>query len=587
MEKSPQFIKEFSKEESPEERQQAAQAIKAKRAKHFAEKRAQTEGRAEVQQATGERERALAEQLDSVHNLENEITELSTSRLGKVLNYFKLRKLRADVAVGQRTYDELKQQQDTKVAEQQAISEKLDSEETPPALQEAKTMLANFYKEQKEKWARSEYTKEDIIENFSEEHLASLSLEDYALLLKRFPEEMVAHVTRQGIRDHIGHMYHTAGEGVYADGFMKMVEDGRLRSPLGVYLVEDEKEQAIARFLHLDNFKTKEEALNYLATLIEGRQGDAGSYVDRIAIHFATEEVADCYYGSEQGNEIFVAYPSAHIASQYYFSGQLNEGGGGYWNDQWVWANEERGMDLNAGLIFIPEEARVDRKTGSRYELDETGNPIKNSEYQDAFRRVADSPDFHHFAEQVMEITGKLNQNWDSPNLLSKNRKLLEKLEPFRQRLEQKFSITDRRLQMAILDYHHLRSIDIQKKNQEEGREGLVDSVIESAMKNRGILYTEAKNTISSKEFWEARFAKNPAKRPSKVVYYKGSSPTRALHEWRDAQDIHKRTKDKNIGFPERHIQRDAPQATAGVDRFKILADKVIEDHFAQRKSVV
>ena len=147
MEKPPQFIKEFSKEESPEERQQAAQAIKAKRAEHFAEKSAQTERQEELQQATGERERALTEQLEAVGKLENEITELSTSRLGKILNYFQLKKLRADIAAGQRTYEELKQQQqDAEIAEQQGISEKLESEETPPALQESKAMLVNFYK---------------------------------------------------------------------------------------------------------------------------------------------------------------------------------------------------------------------------------------------------------------------------------------------------------------------------------------------------------------------------------------------------------------------------------------------------------
>jgi hypothetical protein len=364
---------------------------------------------------------------------------------------------------------------------------------------------------------------------------------------------------------------------------MKMIEDGRLRSPLGVYLVEGEKEQAIAKFLHLGDFKTKEDALNYLATLTEARQYEAGSYADRMAVHFATEEVADCYYGSEKGNEIFIAYPSAYISSQYYFSGQLNESGGSYWNDQWVWANGERGMDLNAGLVFIPEEARVDRKTGSRYELDENGSPIKNTEYLDAFRKVVDSSGFHDFANQVMEITGKLSQSWDSPNLLPKNRELLGKLEPFRQRLGQEFGITDRRLQIAILDYQNLFSIDVQKQNQEEGKESpfhSVDSAIENAMREEGILYVEAKDTVSSKEFWEARFAENPAKRPSKIVYYKGSSPTRALYEWRDAQGIRKRAKDKDIGFSERHIERSAPQAVAGLDRFKALAEKVIEDYF-------
>lgn len=589
MEKPPQFIKEFSKEESPEERQQAAQAIKAKRAEHFTEKRSQTERQEELQQATGERERALAEQLKAVGKLENEITELSTFRLGKIFNYFQLRKLRADIAGGQRTYEELKQHQDSEIAEQQEISEKLESEETPPALQEAKAMLGNFYKGQKEKWANSEYTKEDITKYFSEENLASLSPEDYALLLKRFPREMVAHVTRQGIRDHVGMVYHTAGEGAYADGFMKMVEDGRLRSPLGVYLVEGEKEQAIARFLHLDKFENKEEALEHFATLTSAKQGDQGSYVDSMAVHFATEEVADSYYGSEKGNEIFVAYPSAYIASQYYFSGQLNKGGGGYWNDQWVWANEERGMDLNAGLVFIPEEAKVDKKTGSRYELDESRNPVKNSEYQTAFREVVDSADFHNFANQVMEITGKLNQHWDEPNLSLKNRELLEKLEPFRQRLEQDFGITDRRLQSAILDYHNLFDLAIQKKNREESREDpfhSVDSVIQGAMQKEGILFSEAKDTTSSKEFWEARFAENPTKRPSKIIYYKGVDPTSALWQWREAQDIGKKSGDKDVGFSERHIERSAPQAIAGLDRFKALSEKVIEDYFTQKEVV-
>jgi len=570
MEKPPQFIKEFSKEESPEERQQAAQEIRAKRAEHFAEKGAQTERRRELQQITSEREQALIAQLEAVDKLKNEITELSTSKLREILNYFQLRKLRADITVGQKTYDELKQKQDAEIAEQGRITEKLDSGDTPPALQEAKDMLDNFYKEQKEKWAGSKYTKEDITKNFSEEHLASLSLEDYALLLKRFPDEMVAHVTRQGIRDHTGHSYHTAGEGAYKDSFMKMIKDGRLRSPLGVYLVEGEKEQAIARFLRLDNCKTKEEALDHLATITSERQGEGGSYVDSMAIHFATEEVADRYYGSEKGNEIFVAYPSAHIASQYYFNGQLSESGSGYWNDQWVWANEERGMDLNAGLVFIPEDAKVDRNTGSRYELDESGKPIKNSEYKDAFKTITDAPDFLDFANQVVEIT--------------KNGEEEDKLEPYRQRLEKEFGITDRRLQKAVLDYHDLKNL-IMIKNGEKTHD-TVDYVIEGALKDRGILYAETKNVVSSKEFWEARFAENPTKRPSKVVYYKGSSPTKALYDWRDAQGISKKAEDKDIGFSERHIERSAPQAVAGLDRFKILAEKVIEDHFIRKESI-
>lgn len=144
MKKPPQFIKEFSKEESPEERQQLAHDIKAKRAEHFAEKNILTERLTELQKSRSEREQILEEHLVALRNLENEITEISTSRLGKILNYLKLRKLQADFAIGQKTYNELKQRQDSEYTEHQSIFEKLGSEETPPALQEAKTMLDNF-----------------------------------------------------------------------------------------------------------------------------------------------------------------------------------------------------------------------------------------------------------------------------------------------------------------------------------------------------------------------------------------------------------------------------------------------------------
>ena len=497
MEKQAQFIKEFSKEESPEKRQQVAQTIKAKRAEHFAEK--------------------------------------------------------------------------------------LSTEQATPVLQEAKKMLGNFYKEQKEKWTKSEYTKEDITKYFSEENLASLTLGDYILLLRRFPGEMVTHVTRQGIRDHVGMIYHRAGEGAYAEGFTKIVEDGRLRSPLGVYLAETEKKQAVARFLHLDDFKGKKEATEYIfGTIIDGRQGEPGSYADRMALHFAAEEVADYFYGSEQGNEIFIVYPAAYIASQYYFNGQLNKSRGDEWNDQWVWANEERGMDLNAGIVFIPEEAKVDKKTGSRYELDDNRNPIKNSEYHNAFRKVFDSVHFVVFAQQVIEIRKEISQSQTNPYLASNYQERLNKLEPFRQRLEQEFRITDLRLQSAILNYDNLHSLITYKKMDpdEEKRFHMIDGRIEGALKEEGIYYLEANDAISSKEFWEAYFAKNPSKRPTKIVYYKGADTTGAFRQWRMEQGIDKKVDNGDMGFSERHIERSAPRATVGLDRFRILAEQVIEDHF-------
>jgi len=291
---------------------------------------------------------------------------------------------------------------------------------------------------------------------------------------------------------------------------------------------------------------------------------------------------------------------------------QLNEKDGGYWNDQWVWANEEKGMDLNAGIIFIPAETKVDKKTGSRYELDEKQKPIKNEEYKNLFKKVVNSEDFEKFAEEVMEISGKLSFNevfqlgWNNNDLsLNKdNKEIIQRLETFRKELEEKFNIDNPRLQLTILSYNSLFNINVDKKY----KSGLeldkaIDETIESTLEDSGILYKESKNTVDSKDFWENYFKKNPDKKPSKIVYYKGIDPTQALLDWRKKQGIDKEpkheniyyqleleekrnkySKDKNIGFPERNIERGAPQAIAGINRFKSIAEKVIEDYFNQKQ---
>jgi len=583
MDKTPAFIKDFSKEESPEERQQVAQSVRAKRQEHFTEVKLSDEKRFEVERISSEQEKNLNDKLEKIANLENEISRLSESGLSKLLNYFELKKLQADLVIGHKTYEELKQQRDLGITGEKIDSENIGKEQAPSLLQEAKEMVDGFYNKQEKKWEDSEYKKEDIEKYFSEENLSSLSLEDYTLLLKRFPSEMVAHVTRQGVRDHLGLMYHTAGDGEYANGFKNMAKDGRLRSPLGVYLVEEEKEKAIAKFLRLEEIENKEEAVKNLNIMTDPTKEESGSYTDRMAIHFATEQVADSYYGSEKGNEIFITYPSAYIASQYYFGGQLTQAGGGYWNDQWIWANEEKGIGLNAGIVFIPGEANVDKETGSRYELDKDKNPIRNKEYADAIRKVIDSDNFDDFAKQAMNITGKLSAG-DFEKIESS-----ESLKPLRQILEKEFNIFEPRLQWAVLDYQNLLSI-ISQRNQEKitGEEDSFHSVgssIESALRDGGILFKETTNKISSKEYWESYFEKNPESKPAHIVYYKGEDPTRALDTWKEENGLNKKAVDKYIGFSENNVSGDAPQATAGMDRFKTLAENVIENYYSKQEA--
>ena len=580
MDKTPIFIKDFSKKESPNERQETAQSIKAKRQEYFTKIELDEKEKLEAEKIANEKEKILNAELERINNLKNEISRLSELGLTKLLNYFELKKLQADLAIGQKTYEELKRQRDLGLTGEKNGLEKSDKNESSKLLQETQAIVNEFYSVQEKKWEESEYQKEDIEKYFSEENLSSLSLEEYILLLKRFPSEMVAHVTRQGIRDHVGHMYHLAGIDEYVDGFKKMTNDGRLRSPLGVYLVEEEKEKAIAKFLQLEETENKEDALENLNVMTDPISDPRGSYIDRIAIHFATEEVADYFYGSEKGNEIFIVYPSAHIASNYYFAGQLNSGGGSQWNDQWVWANEEKGMDLNAGIVFIPEKANVDKETGSRYELDKEKKPIKNTEYISTIRKLIDSDYFDDFAKQAMEIIGKMSGDY-------KEVVFNEKLKPLIKTLEQEFNITDPRLQIAILHYNTLQRLQCVKESEkldDEDNFHSVDLEINEALKREGIFFKETTNKISSKEYWEAYFEKNIKAKPKHIVYYQGDDPTAALNNWKKQNGLNKKAVDDSIGFGEHQAAEPViPQALVGMDRFKNLAEKVIDDYYSEK----
>ena len=175
MEKTPKFIREFSKENSQKERQQATQAIKAKRAEYFDDKNTKTEKQNELQKTIEERESILNEKLEAIKKLKAEIEELSSNGFKKLLNYFELKKLQADSILGKKTYEELKQQQNIIITKKQEISGELRlKEETTPELKKAKEMLDDFYKNQIKKWEFSEYTKQDIEKDFSEENLISL-----------------------------------------------------------------------------------------------------------------------------------------------------------------------------------------------------------------------------------------------------------------------------------------------------------------------------------------------------------------------------------------------------------------------------
>ena len=270
-------------------------------------------------------------------------------------------------------------------------------------------MLADFYDGEKKKWREAGYTKEDITKNFSEEHLASLSMEDYALLLQRFPGQMVTHTTRQGVRDHNGMLEHSAGMGEQHNGFKDILASGRVLSPLGVALSQAESRKDICKFLNDKNEPTEEDVPGMVVRLKQ--LTEPKGFNDKSAQHYAVERVVDNFYGGERGNETFVAYPSAFVASQTKFNKDPTEEVPDHsqnHNDLYVWTDEDKGVSVNAGVVFIPKNAQVDPTSGSLYEMDESGRPIEDENVPEDER----SSGQRYFKKVVQAINSE--QYWEN-----------------------------------------------------------------------------------------------------------------------------------------------------------------------------
>jgi len=553
-------LRDFSKQENAEERTELARTIRSERRERDSNR---------------EEEAKLIAELETLNAQLEEYN--SASFLEKIRDTLKVRALREKLGV------------------KNARKEELDSlPTTTDQNTHAKDRIDELYGRERERWASAKYSKEDIAALFTEEHLASLSVEDYALLMKRFPSEMVTHVTRQGVRDHTGMIYHSAGAGEFHHGFEKLVEDGRLRSPLAVSLAEAQKEDDILKLLSrptLDGGRftpqTREEALEELDHQLH-------KYADRSAVHVAAEAVADFYYGSERGNELFVAFPSAFVASQYHFGYRSLTGGTEEMhNDVYVWDKEEKGMNLNAGLVFIPKNARVDPNTGSRYELGPDKKPIEH-ESVPIIRSWVTSPDFPAIAEQIREATKQTNkysmppiEEWDElaqSSYKGDSQRIAKALSPIKHTLEA-MGITHPKILASLISYEAADGLTdaLRREEGEAGEAGYhLQKAINRMLESSGVRYAEAKDTISSQEYWEQKFAEHPDRRPSKVVYYEGADPGGALRAWQKKNGLTKKAQDEDIGFTERRVGLRSEPALTGMARFESLIRKAIDDRFPE-----
>lgn len=537
IQKQPAFIRDFSKEQFPQERKAAAGEIRARRKEYFDNKKnapaEQTEVRDNVQEAIQKKD----EQYERLRNLQATITNVSDSWVSRTLRQSTLRQLKGNLQDSDVVYRQTLKDLTDLVKEDERITRELGREGVDAQLGEARGMLNKFYERQKEEWSKTPYDVAEMKSLLTPEHLASLSLPDYIALLKRFPSYMITHVTRQGVRDHTGHSGHTGGIWEYSDGFMKILQDGRLDSAVGTAFRDGMSKEAVAEFFGLDRFKTREEAMQAVENQLTNPL--SGGYPDRRAVHFAAEWVADYYYGSETGNEIFFAFPSVAIGANFYSKGNLfhkNETNGG-WDDTWIWNTNDTGIPVNMAIAFIPGEAQVDPKTGSKYELDENKKTVVNHARFNTLKSLMQKD---NFVDALKEI-GRINKDvrGQEKDLALKNLK---------EAMKANFGIEDDELLQALLFAEKsISSPDnlvwasrsehadpelnprwIQTFNETGG----MDASIKNYLQNARLLFQLARNPISSKDFWENYFRENPSIKPNKIVYY-GGDPARTFDFWR------------------------------------------------------
>ncbi|PIV86296.1 MAG: hypothetical protein COW50_02250 [Candidatus Moranbacteria bacterium CG17_big_fil_post_rev_8_21_14_2_50_41_107] len=541
------FIKDFSKQESSEERTQLAQEILEKRTKHFEDKKSIEAKEQEKSEAVKQLE-ALKSQIETYDD---------ASFFVKIKDFFAIKKIERELQL--------------QLGKQASIEEELNkSISGRQDLDETKLMVTNFYAGEKKKWAESPYSKEDIAQNFTEEHLSSLLTEDYVDLLKRFPGEMLTHVTRHGVRDHADLGNHTKGIGEYSDTLNTVLGKKELKSAIGIALQEETKEDAVAKYLKLDNCPNRKAALGRIHGQFKSAViGDPHAFADSSAIHLAAEEVADSFYGSERGNEIFFAFPSAMVASQYEFSGDLSKAGNN--NDQFVWPDVEKGLPLDAGIAFIPEDAKVDRENGSKYYLDQNKKTLPSEGIDEILKaRFGEKPGF------VQDLVREAEKA-DGLEPTEQIKKIQEVFRDYGiQNMDSAKCLTDKNLRQKLVETWGTE--DEKSKYEEILTKHFQDSDLSP--------YKLAENPVSSQQYWEEYFQKHPEARPKHIVYYAGGDPTKALYKWREKNGISKRSGESNLGFSENEVSKKTKNEDETQQRFVSIAHKLIDKRFPSTDKV-
>ncbi len=504
-------------------------------------------------------------------------------------------KLKSTVGLGdkqaaalQGELDAVKSERDALYTQSFAIEGELKAlREKQGEIPNPKQLLESYY----EKMATQPLSSEQKRELLKPEVLASLSTEEYIALWRRLNPHFLAHVTRQGFRDHTGGdvmVDHHSGYREFINGFVDVMGNGRsIFPPLARIGMVNREEATIKSFLSpfLSEASNADKAKEMVSNFLNHGLAAAPKYADITATHLAAQMVSDGYYGGERGNEVFFVYPSDVLASQYAFAFNgwekdfTRPQSETKWNDVFIWTDPNHpGVPVDSGIVFLAEKVPVDPETGSKY-----ASEIKVIDGQEKRVMIEDTA----LASSFVEWGKKLDDQSPLKKAFSAYK---DERHYFRQQDLKEDCFTAFVDELQGLGFANDASTALASKLIGEmfWRESFDDEMLKGMMEATGAHLKRAEDTVPAKEYWESYFAKNPDLRPRHVQYYDGD-PTSAVLKFQQQNNIGRadtsKTEGQLLGFDDHHVldmEKD-PRTNAGYDDLVAKADKIIEDHYSTK----
>jgi|GEM_PF-1706538 len=289
--------------------------------------------------------------------------------------------------------------------------------------------VLKFKKETNINQIKNEYNKkfEEILKNcpltpeerekyLNTEAMEKMNLEDYLVLLKRLSGEAFYHVTRYGVRENIlstSGVGHNFGEGSFVDSFIPLLKDGKIKSATSTLI--DNPELIYSDIKKDRILKYKKEGVSQKDLLNNIMKGHENDYpLDRQSTHVSFGIPLHCYYGAEKDYSFYFYYPVEYILQNDFYTATRSSHriGGGIpydhrpdtYNDFEIF-NFGKGIPINAGILCIKDDIRVDPNTGSQYIL-ENGNPLidENGEFKKPEKTISSKEYWENYFKTHPEV---------------------------------------------------------------------------------------------------------------------------------------------------------------------------------------